>query len=46
MDFEDEIIDATCIAHDGKVRQEATREALEEAAGEADGGTDTESEAG
>jgi NAD(P) transhydrogenase subunit alpha len=30
LDFEDEIIDATCIAHDGEVRQEATREALEE----------------
>jgi H+-translocating NAD(P) transhydrogenase subunit alpha len=46
LDFEDEIIDATCIAHDGEVRQEATREALEEAKGEAEGGTDTESEAG
>ena len=41
--FEDEIIDTTCIAHDGKVRQEATREALQETA---DGGTDRESEAG
>jgi NAD(P) transhydrogenase subunit alpha len=39
LDFEDEIIDTTCIAHDGEVRQEATREALE-------GGTDSESEAG
>ncbi len=28
LDFEDEIIDATCIAHGGEVRQEATREAL------------------
>ena len=42
LDFEDEIIDTTCIAHDGEVRQEATREALEEAKG----GADTESEAG
>ncbi len=41
--FEDEIIDTTCIAHDGKVRQEATREALQETA---DGGTARESEAG
>jgi proton-translocating NAD(P)+ transhydrogenase subunit alpha len=46
LDFEDEIIDTTCIAHDGEVRQEATREALGETEGEADGGTDTESEAG
>jgi H+-translocating NAD(P) transhydrogenase subunit alpha len=50
LDFEDEIIDATCIAHDGEVRQEATREALEEAEGEtegeAKGGSGTESEAG
>ena len=43
LDFEDEIIDTTCIAHDGEVRQEATREALKEASG---GGADTESEAG
>jgi NAD(P) transhydrogenase subunit alpha len=28
LDFEDEIIAATCIAHGGEVRQEATREAL------------------
>jgi len=42
LDFEDEIIDATCIAHDGEVRQEATREALKEA----EGGAETESEAG
>jgi len=46
LDFEDEIIDATCIAHDGEVRQEATREALKEADSEADGGAETESEAG
>ena len=31
LDFEDEIIAQTCIAHDGEIRQEATREALEEA---------------
>ena len=46
LDFEDEIIDATCIAHDGEIRQEATREALDEAQGEAGGGSDNESEAG
>jgi NAD(P) transhydrogenase subunit alpha len=28
LDFEDEIMDATCIAHEGEIRQEATREAL------------------
>ena len=42
LDFGDEIIDATCIAHDGEVRQEATREALKEP----EGGAETESEAG
>jgi NAD(P) transhydrogenase subunit alpha len=31
LDFEDEIISETCIAHGGEIRQEATREALEEA---------------
>ena len=30
LDFEDEIIAATCIAHDGEIRDEATREALSE----------------
>ena len=30
LDFEDEIINATCIVHEGEIRQEATREALEE----------------
>jgi NAD(P) transhydrogenase subunit alpha len=30
LDFEDEIIAATCIAHGGEIRDEATREALEE----------------
>jgi H+-translocating NAD(P) transhydrogenase subunit alpha len=28
LDFEDEIIDSTCIAHDGEIRDESTREAL------------------
>ena len=50
LDFEDEIVDTTCIAHDGEVRQEATREALKEADsepdGEAEGGSEAESEAG
>ena len=41
LDFEDEIIDTTCIVHNGEVRQEATRQALEEASGD-----ETESEAG
>jgi H+-translocating NAD(P) transhydrogenase subunit alpha len=31
LDFEDEIIAQTCIAHEGEIRQKATREALEEA---------------
>ena len=31
IDLEDEITDAMCIAHDGKVRHEPTREALENA---------------
>jgi NAD(P) transhydrogenase subunit alpha len=30
LDFEDEIISSTCIAHDGEIRQQAIREALEE----------------
>lgn len=30
LDFEDEIIGETCIAHDGEVRHEATKEALQE----------------
>ncbi len=29
LDFEDEIIASTCIAHEGEIRDEATREALE-----------------
>jgi NAD(P) transhydrogenase subunit alpha len=39
LDFEDEIMDKTCIAHDGEIRNEATREALKETSEE-------ESEAG
>lgn len=39
LDFEDEIIAKTCIAHGGEIRQEATREALQESSKE-------ESEAG
>ena len=30
-DLEDEIIASTCIAHGGEIRDQATREALEEA---------------
>jgi hypothetical protein len=30
LDFEDEITSETCIAHDGEIRQEAIRQALEE----------------
>jgi H+-translocating NAD(P) transhydrogenase subunit alpha len=30
LDFEDEIIDATCIAHEGEIRDESTRDALSE----------------
>ena len=44
LDFEDEIISSTCIAHGGEIRHDPTREALEEAKGEA--GNGTESEAG
>ena len=29
LDFEDEIMNATCIAHEGEIRQEATRQALQ-----------------
>lgn len=35
LDFEDEIMDKTCIAHDGEVRDERTREAIESAKKEA-----------
>lgn len=47
LDFEDEIIDKTCIAHEGEIRDGATREALgndsgdggeEEASGESEAG--------
>jgi H+-translocating NAD(P) transhydrogenase subunit alpha len=30
LDFEDEIVDSTCIAHDGEIRDDSTREALSE----------------
>jgi NAD(P) transhydrogenase subunit alpha len=30
LDFEDEIIDSTCIAHEGEIRDEAIKEALSE----------------
>ena len=35
LDFEDEIIDATCIAHAGEIRQEATQQALQKEESEA-----------
>ena len=38
LDFEDEIIDTTCIAHDGEIRQEATREALQKTSEESEAG--------
>jgi NAD(P) transhydrogenase subunit alpha len=39
LDFEDEITSATCIAHDGEIRQKTIREALEGAAsGESEAG--------
>jgi NAD(P) transhydrogenase subunit alpha len=40
LDFEDEIVSSTCIAHGGEIRHEPTREALKKARGE------TESEGG
>jgi NAD(P) transhydrogenase subunit alpha len=36
LDFEDEIIDAMCIAHDGEIRHENIREALEDASEESE----------
>ncbi len=36
LDFEDEIIAATCIAHGGEITDEATREALRETPGESE----------
>jgi len=38
LDFEDEIIAETCIAHGGEIRDEKTREALEEAPEESEAG--------
>jgi NAD(P) transhydrogenase subunit alpha len=46
LDFEDEIMDRTCIAHDGEIRQAATREALEGAQSGAKTGDPGDSEAG
>jgi H+-translocating NAD(P) transhydrogenase subunit alpha len=46
LDFEDEIISQTCIAHGGEIRQEATREALEGEQTGAKAGDSEESEAG
>ncbi len=45
LDFEDEIMDKTCIAHDGEIRDESTRKALGEAEGETQAGGSGESEA-
>jgi NAD(P) transhydrogenase subunit alpha len=36
LDFEDDIIDATCIAHDGGIRSDKVREALENVAEESE----------
>jgi H+-translocating NAD(P) transhydrogenase subunit alpha len=36
LDFEDEIIASTCIAHEGEIRDEATREALEKSSEESE----------
>ena len=36
LDFEDEIIDAMCIAHDGEIRHDDTREALNSASEESE----------
>ncbi len=36
LDFEDEIIDKTCIAHEGEIRHEPIREALEKASEESE----------
>jgi NAD(P) transhydrogenase subunit alpha len=45
LDFDDEIIAETCIAHGGEIRQRATREALEEAQSGAKAGDPEDSEA-
>ena len=45
LDFEDEIVAETCIAHGGEIRQRATREALEEAQSGAKAGDSEDSEA-
>jgi H+-translocating NAD(P) transhydrogenase subunit alpha len=36
LDFEDEIVASTCIAHEGEIRDEATREALEKSSEESE----------
>jgi hypothetical protein len=36
LDFEDEIIDAMCIAHDGEIRHDDIREALQSASEESE----------
>jgi NAD(P) transhydrogenase subunit alpha len=36
LDFEDEIVDAMCIAHDGEIRHEDTRETLQSASEESE----------
>jgi NAD(P) transhydrogenase subunit alpha len=36
LDFEDEIVDAMCIAHDGEIRHDDTREALQSASEESE----------
>jgi NAD(P) transhydrogenase subunit alpha len=46
LDFEDEIVASTCIAHGGEIRHEPTREALEEAHDGAREEAGDESEAG
>src|SRR5918994_1079924 len=38
LDFEDEIVATTCIAHEGEIRDEGTRETLEAASEESEAG--------
>ncbi len=45
LDFEDEIMDKTCIAHDSEIRDESTREALKESQDAPQSGGSGESEA-
>jgi NAD(P) transhydrogenase subunit alpha len=46
LDFEDEITSETCIAHEGEIRHEAIREALNEAQSGSRAGNSEDSEAG